>query len=111
MPGAEAAVYQYGEANPDPCPVCGGVLLYRGGNWNCNGTRDYVGCGWSTVRHKKGGDRTTLEHCPRCGATVVYNGNYFCEHWGTACDWAMPHPPVKQADRELSLRLTGDDRT
>lgn len=40
-------------------------------------------------------DRTS-QTCPKCGAEIVYSGNYFCEDWtypyegaeGT-CDWAM----------------------
>lgn len=49
----------------------------------------------------------TAERCPDCGARVVYNGNYFCERFGKACDWALPHPARKKADREIALRLTG----
>lgn len=51
--------------------------------------------------------------CPRrgCGGEVVYNGNYFCEHWAyvgeppralepTECDWALGATDAWQA-REL----------
>jgi hypothetical protein len=39
----------------------------------------------------------TGQPCPKCGAEIVYNGNYFCsqfqhsgpkDEWNT-CDWAM----------------------
>jgi hypothetical protein len=32
----------------------------------------------------------TTARCPACGSRVVYNGNYFCEHFGDGCDWALP---------------------
>jgi hypothetical protein len=49
----------------------------------------------------------TAERCPECGGRIVYNGNYFCEFFGSDCSWALPHPTRKKADRELALRLTG----
>jgi len=58
----------------------------------------------------------TPETCPECGGHIIYNGNYFCEFWGTTyqgkrlggpCDWALPHPSVRPVDRELALRLCG----
>jgi len=55
-------------------------------------------------------DRLTAERCPKDGARIVYNGNYFCENFGKGCDWALPHPARKKADRELALRLTGSTR-
>lgn len=43
-------------------------------------------------------DCRTGQACPRCGAEIVYNGNYFCSEWKLAdehgypgtCDWALP---------------------
>jgi hypothetical protein len=101
--------YQFGEASPDPCPVCGGEVLYQFGNWFCGGY-DNPECGWSTARDIGGpnGGRVTGEHCPDCGGRVIYNGNYFCEHWDVTCRWALPEAPRRKADRELRLRLTGD---
>lgn len=49
--------------------------------------------------------------CPRCGAEIVYNGNYFCRLWAypftggpDECDWALSHDdatgdPVGDVDR------------
>lgn len=62
----------------------------------------------------------TKEKCPNCGGVVVYNGNYFCEHWtfhadGSPvdtekgeCDWALPHPQIELVDKQISFRLTGE---
>lgn len=56
------------------------------------------------MRRLAGGDygHPTGVRCPRagCGGEVVYNGNYFCEHWvwrgdpardleRGECDWAL----------------------
>lgn len=27
--------------------------------------------------------------CPRCGAAVIYSGNYFCRFLDGSCDWAL----------------------
>jgi hypothetical protein len=43
----------------------------------------------------------TGQSCPKCGAEIVYNGNYFCSEYTipevygldmspATCDWAMP---------------------
>lgn len=62
------------------------------------------------------GDPTGVA-CPRCGAEVVYNGNYFCERWVYAydgheddCDWALSHDdatgaPVGDEDRQVWAQL------
>lgn len=57
-----------------------------------------------TLRRLRDGDHghPTGVRCPRpgCGGEVVYNGNYFCEHWAYRgspprdlepyeCDWAL----------------------
>lgn len=47
----------------------------------------------------------TAETCPECGDIIVYNGNYFCINFGDECGWAMPHPQVVQADKEIYKRL------
>lgn len=34
--------------------------------------------------------------CPKCGAPILYNGNYFCAYWSNTphddggCDWVNP---------------------
>jgi hypothetical protein len=55
--------------------------------------------------------------CPRCGAEVVYNGNYFCERWTypyaggeDECDWALSHDdetgePVTDEDRQVWAQI------
>ncbi len=45
-------------------------------------------------------DIRTGQPCPKCGAEIVYNGNYFCSEFvipaldgdgsPATCDWAMP---------------------
>lgn len=49
----------------------------------------------------------TNEKCPDCGGKIVYNGNHFCENWGTTCNWALPHPQVRLEDKQVSFRLSG----
>jgi hypothetical protein len=58
----------------------------------------------------------TRVRCPACSGKIVYNGNYFCEYWGTVisrqrvggdCDWALPHPADNDLDRWLSWILSG----
>lgn len=40
--------------------------------------------------------------CPGCWDDyIVYNGNYFCDSYGERCDWALPHPARKDADRAV----------
>lgn len=109
-------IHEFGETGERPCPRCGGEVVYRYGNWRCisyadPAAGDFRECGWTTARQLRGGDRSTLEKCPDCGGTIVYNGNYFCENLGgepLGCNWALPHPAVREADRDLSLRLTGE---
>lgn len=91
----------FGEVREQLCERCGCQVCYRGGNWTCEM------CGWTTARDNEAG-RLTLEHCPKCGESIVYNGNYFCEDLFNGCDWALPHPARKKADRALVLRLTGE---
>lgn len=43
--------------------------------------------------------------CPDCGARIVYNGNYFCEHWGDSCTWALSHPAKTMVEQEICDRL------
>jgi DNA-directed RNA polymerase subunit RPC12/RpoP len=54
--------------------------------------------------------RETEAICPECGGKIIYNGNYFCQHWGTViegrriggpCDWALPHPVTQQRDKDI----------
>jgi hypothetical protein len=47
-------------------------------------------------------EQRTGQPCPKCGAEIVYNGNYFCSEYTmpevyapmlmspATCDWAMP---------------------
>lgn len=60
----------------------------------------------------------TPELCPECNGRILYNGNYFCEYWGTdingkrsdgPCSWALPHPQTKKRDKELAKRLYSGD--
>lgn len=65
------------------------------------------------------GDATGVR-CPRrdCDGEVIYNGNYFCEHWthrkppgDGECDWALSHDdetgdPVGAVDRRVWAELT-----
>lgn len=44
--------------------------------------------------------------CPKCGGQVVYNGNYFCEHFNGDCQWALSHgatngEPIGRTDRRM----------
>lgn len=54
------------------------------------------------------GDPTGVS-CPRCGAEVRYNGNYFCSYWvyrgeppraldSYECDWALGNVDVNDPD-------------
>lgn len=95
----------FGQEREEPCPRCGGEAFYRGGNWNCGEIG--AGCGWTTMRYD-GVNQLTLERCPECSARIVYNGNYFCEYFDHYCNWALPHPPRKQADKDLLFWLTGE---
>ncbi|MFF5977050.1 hypothetical protein ACFY7C_36720 [Streptomyces sp. NPDC012769] len=56
----------------------------------------------------------TKEKCPKCGAPIIYNGNYFCLYWSNehplpvgACNWALPHPQTELVDKQLSMNLVG----
>jgi len=53
------------------------------------------------------GGKPTNEKCPKCGGTIEYNGNYFCQHWNDTCDWALPHPQTELVDKQIQFRLTG----
>lgn len=99
----------FNQARKEPCPGCGGRVVYQYGNWHCGGYRS--GCGWTTARDVRGpnGGMLTMENCPECGGAIVYNGNYFCEHWGDTCGWALPcDAEGTRAEQALSLRLTGE---
>lgn len=92
----------FGAVRSAPCTGCGGQVVYRYGNWTC------TACGWTTET-REGCNRVTQEKCPSCGASVVYNGNYFCAALEPGlCDWALPHPARSPADRSLALVLTGE---
>jgi hypothetical protein len=39
--------------------------------------------------------------CPKCVGRVLYNGNYFCEGWGSSCTWALAHPSRTKADKAI----------
>ena len=104
----------YREVREQPCARCGGQIIYQYGNWYCGGYDasglPREGCAWSTAQEAPAG-RVTLEHCPSCGARIVYNGNYFCcGYFSGDCGWALPHPARKKADRDLAIRLTGSTR-
>jgi len=76
--------------------------------------------GWSgDLPSGQGCGKYTDQKCPRegCSGKVVYNGNYFCEHWtwrpsrkvdydAGECDYALPHPQTEYLDRLLSWNLT-----
>lgn len=53
--------------------------------------------------------KLTTEKCPEveCDGSIVYNGNFFCEHWGNTCDWALPHPQSLHRDQLLAWKLGG----
>lgn len=93
---------RFGETSGE-CPKCRAPKVYRYGNFWC------TECGWTTQRHDTldSCNRTTLEHCPDCGAIIVYNGNYFCQRWGAGCRWALPGRARRQADRDLAVALVG----
>lgn len=106
----------FGEVRERPCPQCGETVIYQYGNWHCVGHLKSGGgyespCGWTTQseRHKSDGNDgwRTQERCPECDGMIIYNGNYFCEHWGDDCGWALPSPALREADQDLALRLTG----
>lgn len=103
----------FSEIREEPCPWDGGRVVYQYGNWHCGGYNS--GCGWTTARvfsapydNPANGGMVTMEHCPKCGGVIIYNGNYFCEHWDGDCDWALPDEPGSKADRAMALRLYGE---
>jgi hypothetical protein len=54
----------------------------------------------------------TEEKCPKCGSTILYNGNYFCKNWNypateNDCDWALPHPQTELVDKRICFKLVG----
>lgn len=52
------------------------------------------------IAHVKGSN-VTIE-CPKCHEQpVVYNGNYFCDGFGLACNWALAHPATSKKDRKV----------
>lgn len=63
--------------------------------------------------------KPTEEKCPKCGRVILYNGNYFCEHWTSyydgspvnreagECDWVLPHPQTELVDKQIYFRLCG----
>lgn len=101
----------FGEVREQPCDRCGGRVVYRYGNWHCGKYIEtdppLLGCGWSS-RQEIAAGTVTLEHCPSCGARIIYNGNYFCEDYGSSCGWALPHPARKKADQRLAMSLVGE---
>lgn len=53
------------------------------------------------------GDRTG-EPCPLCTGEIIYNGNYFCEHFGITpgtCSWAAIPPGERGYNKALGERL------
>jgi predicted amidophosphoribosyltransferase len=50
-------------------------------------------------------------YCPKCGAQVVYNGNYFCQRFEypltkEGCNWALSHnnrngDPISKVDKRI----------
>ena len=70
--------------------------------------RTWAKQGW--VVYEK--NSTNRIRCHKCHEDfVVYNGNYFCDSWvyrkpreklfPGECDWALPHPAVTAADRQI----------
>lgn len=64
--------------------------------------------------------KPTTVKCPKCGDVVVYNGNFFCNSFDAieydkevrdvvlvpgSCDWALPHPVVREKDRNVVEEL------
>lgn len=102
----------FNEVRKEPCPRDGARVVYQYGNWHCGGYHRGEGCGWTTRTERRENDGNdgsfTLEHCPACGDRIVYNGNYFCEHWESGCNWALPDRPKQKADRAMALRLFGE---
>lgn len=54
--------------------------------------------------------------CPKCGARILYNGNYFCEHFRIPtvtrngdCNWALSHgengEPVGLRDKNVWKKI------
>lgn len=59
---------------------------------------------WIAISKDDGGWYTEVK-CPRCGSTVIYNGNYFCVNWNCSCRWALPHPAKKPEDKAVIDKL------
>jgi len=65
------------------------------------------------------GDSPVGVPCPKCGAEIVYNGNYFCSNWqyplldDTGCDWALSNndngKPVGRRDKEVWSKIQTSD--
>ena len=52
--------------------------------------------------------------CPKCGASITYNGNYFCINWtypytgeDDTCDWALEHPQYSHEDKFICWVILG----
>jgi hypothetical protein len=76
---------------------------------------------WVKAKYAGNDGWLTVEHCPDCGGRILYNGNYYCEHWGWtkkgirtryggSCNWSLPHDVERnEVEQALFDRLCGKD--